>query len=82
MLKHISEKILNEELIDKNTALSLLKYDVEDLCKEADKIRKYFCGSEFDLCTIVNGKVADAQKIASFMLNQATINLKLKIMNY
>ncbi|WP_434796367.1 biotin synthase BioB [Terrisporobacter vanillatitrophus] len=56
MLKNISKKILNEELINKDTALSLLQYDTEDLCKEANKIRKHFCGNEFDLCTIVNGK--------------------------
>ena len=56
MLKKISEKVLNGELIDKDIALNLLNYDTEDLCEEANKIRKHFCGNEFYLCTIINGK--------------------------
>lgn len=30
--------------------------DVEALGKKANEIREYFCGSDFDICTIVNGK--------------------------
>lgn len=80
MLKQISEKILNEDLIDKDTALSLLKYDTEDLCKEADKIRKYYCGSKFDLCTIVNGKSGRCSEDCKFCAQSS--HYKSEVENY
>lgn len=80
MLKKISETIINEELIDKDTALSLLKYDTEDLCKEADKIRKHFCGNEFDLCTIVNGKSGRCSEDCKFCAQSS--HYKSEVENY
>lgn len=80
MLKKISETIINEELIDKYTALSLLKYDTEDLCKEADKIRKHFCGNEFDLCTIVNGKSGRCSEDCKFCAQSS--HYKSEVENY
>lgn len=80
MLKYISEKIINEELIDKDTALSLLKYDTEDLCKEADKIRRHFCGNEFDLCTIVNGKSGRCSEDCKFCAQSS--HYKSEVENY
>lgn len=80
MLKNISKKILNKELIDKDTALSLLKYDTEDLCEEADKIRKHFCGNEFDLCTIVNGKSGRCSEDCKFCAQSS--HYKSKVENY
>lgn len=52
----LKNKILAGNLISKKEALSLITKDLEELCKCADDIAKYFCGNSFDICTIVNGK--------------------------
>ena len=80
MLKKISEKVLNGELIDKDIALNLLNYDTEDLCEEANKIRKYFCGNEFDLCTIINGKSGRCSEDCKFWAQSS--HYKSDIENY
>lgn len=80
MLKKISEKVLNGELIDKDIALNLLNYDTEDLCEEANKIRKYFCGNEFDLCTIINGKSGRCSEDCKFCAQSS--HYKSDIENY
>lgn len=80
MLKNISKKILNKELINKHIALSLLQYDTEDLCKEANKIRKHFCGNEFDLCTIVNGKSGRCSEDCKFCAQSS--HYKSEVENY
>ena len=80
MLKIISEKILNGELINKETALKLLNYNTESLCEEADKIRKHFCGNEFDLCTIINGKSGRCSEDCKFCAQ--SIHYKSEVENY
>ncbi|MPM55227.1 Biotin synthase [bioreactor metagenome] len=80
MLKNISKKILNKELINKHIALNLLQYDTEDLCKEANKIRKHFCGNEFDLCTIVNGKSGRCSEDCKFCAQSS--HYKSEVENY
>lgn len=49
-------KILNGYLPNKNDLMPLIDLDIDTLCKYADNIRKHFCGSRFDICTIINGK--------------------------
>ena len=78
--KKISEKVLNGELIDKDIALNLLNYDTEDLCEEANKIRKHFCGNEFYLCTIINGKSFRCSEDCKFWAQSS--HYKSDIRNY
>ena len=80
MLKIISEKVLNGELIDKDTALMLLNYNTENLCEEANKIRKCFCGHEFDLCTIINGKSGRCSEDCKFCAQSN--HYKAEVENY
>lgn len=42
--------------LDRQAALALAAAPFEQLCRAADEIRQFFCGNQFDLCTIINGK--------------------------
>ncbi len=55
-LKSLKQKVLEGGKISKEEALALAEMPLEELCPAADEIRKAFCGSSFDLCTIINGK--------------------------
>lgn len=56
-LKVIKEKVIQGYLISKNEALEIYEYkDLNQLLEFADKIRTYFCGNGFDICTIINAK--------------------------
>ncbi|MCI5726003.1 MAG: biotin synthase BioB [Clostridium sp.] len=50
------EKIKSGIMLDKEDALKLAEIDIDKLCKAADELRKYYCGNQFDICTIINGK--------------------------
>lgn len=50
------EKIMAGELLEKEELLELAEEPLSELCGAADEIRRHFCGSRFDMCTIVNGK--------------------------
>ena len=52
----LKEKIFDGELMTKADALSLINAPISELCDAADEIRRKFSGSEFDTCTILNGK--------------------------
>lgn len=50
------KKVLAGKTIEKEEAMDLWEFDVEELADAADRIRKSFCGNQFDFCTIINGK--------------------------
>lgn len=53
----LRDKVLGGSQIERQDALNLAKVaDLDALCRAADKIRKYFCGDVFDICTIINAK--------------------------
>lgn len=52
----LKEKVLKGYQIYKKEALFLAEQPLEELCEGADEIRRAFCGNDFDLCTIINGK--------------------------
>ena len=56
LISQLKQEIINGQKISKNKALQLVDSDLEDLCTAANEIRKYFCGDEFEICTIINAK--------------------------
>lgn len=52
----LKEKVLQGELINRDTALQLVTMPLAELTSAADDIRRIKAGNGFDLCTIVNGK--------------------------
>jgi biotin synthase len=59
-IKSIEEKVLGGEAISFEEAMKLVdikeKEDIVELCNSANKVREFFCGSEVELCTIMNAK--------------------------
>lgn len=52
----LEEKIYQGGQISKEEALLLTSASLKDLCEAANRIRVHFCGSHFDICSIINGK--------------------------
>ncbi|MBZ4670245.1 MAG: bioB [Oscillospiraceae bacterium] len=78
MLQEIKNNVLAGKLIGKEEALALADAPLEDLCRAADEIRKFFCGDNFDLCTIINGKSGkcseDCKYCAQSVFSHSKIN--------
>ncbi len=55
-LELLKQEVLAGYQINKEEALWLSGQPLEELCPAADEIRQKFCGNQFDLCTIINGK--------------------------
>lgn len=52
----LKEKILNDGLLTKDEAMSLIDTELSELCEAANEIRERLNGSKIDTCTILNGK--------------------------
>ncbi|MCI9575906.1 MAG: biotin synthase BioB [Clostridiales bacterium] len=53
----ITESILQGNQLKRGDDCSfLLETDLPQLCTQANRLRKHFCGNQVDLCTIINGK--------------------------
>lgn len=70
-LKQLTEKVLNGEEITKAEALFLYEQPLMDLCESADQIRQKFCGEQFDICTIINGKSGRCSENCKFCAQSA-----------
>lgn len=57
--------------ISREEALSLEDQPLDDLCECADQIRRHFCSSQFDLCTIINGKSGRCSENCKFCAQSA-----------
>lgn len=55
-LELFKKRVLEGYQINKEEALELAETPLEELSQAADEIRQRFCGNQFDLCTIINGK--------------------------
>lgn len=55
-IQQYKQIILSGGILDKHAALELAEFPLEVLCQAANEIRQIFCGNQFDLCTIINGK--------------------------
>lgn len=55
-LESLKQKVLEGNQISKEEAMFLVDQPLYSLCSAADELRQFFCGNQFDLCTIVNGK--------------------------
>ena len=67
----LTEKVLNGGQITEEEALKLYGEPLEELCESADRIRRHFCGSRSDLCTIINGKSGRCSENCRFCAQSA-----------
>lgn len=70
-INSLTEKVLKGEQITKEDALYLYDQPLDELCESADKIRRHFCSSCFDLCTIINGKSGRCSENCKFCAQSA-----------
>lgn len=62
MIKDLKDKIINGYKITKKEALNLYEISIysrekmDTLSNAANEIRQHYCGDNFDICTIINGK--------------------------
>ena len=57
--------------VSREEALRLYEEPLEELCARADEIRRHFCGSRFDICTIINGKSGRCSENCRFCAQSA-----------
>ena len=79
MIKELTNKIINEEYhISKYEATELLNTDVKDLSYCAEQIRKKFCDSKFDMCSIINAKSGKCSENCKFCAQSAHYKTNIK----
>lgn len=52
----LKTKIFSGQLLEKEEIMQLVNAPLDELTVAADEIRTHFCGNQFDMCTIINGK--------------------------
>lgn len=65
-LKELTDQVINGKKISKEEALFLYRQPLLELCGSADKIRKYFCSDQFDICTIINARSGSCSENCKF----------------
>lgn len=70
-LKSLKDKVLGGGQISREEALFLYEQPLEELCQCADQIRRHFCASQFDICTIINGKSGRCSENCKFCAQSA-----------
>ncbi len=66
MLKALENKVISGKSINKIEALALYEADLDELCWRANRLREYFCGAKFDLCSIINAKSGKCSENCTF----------------
>lgn len=66
IVSNLKNKIINGESITKYEAMKLIDVPLDELTKQADYIRKYYCQNKFDVCTIINVKNGHCSEDCSF----------------
>lgn len=77
-IKNLEEHIYQGHLATKEEALSLLSLPIEELCQAANRIRMHFCGSLFDLCSIINGKSGRCSENCRYCAQSAHYHAKIE----
>lgn len=70
-VKEAAGKVLEGGRLDSGEALELYNQPLEELCREADTIRRNFCADAFDICAIINGKSGSCPEDCKFCAQSA-----------
>lgn len=74
----MKDKIIGGYSITKEEVMELVDAELEELCKAADEIRKFFCGDGFDICTIINGKSGRCSENCKFCAQSSFYDTKVE----
>nr|WP_314771060.1 biotin synthase BioB [uncultured Peptostreptococcus sp.] len=78
-IKALYNRVIGGHLIAREEALFLYKEDLGDLTRYADMIRDHFCGNQFDMCTIINGKSGLCSENCKFCAQSSHYNTGSKV---
>ena len=78
-IKALYNRVIGGYLITREEALFLYKEDLGDLTRYADMIRDHFCGNQFDMCTIINGKSGLCSENCKFCARSSHYNTGSKV---
>lgn len=70
-LERLTKKVLEGGQVTGEEAMDLYDQPLEELCECADEIRRHFCGNQFDICTIINGKSGRCSENCKFCAQSA-----------
>lgn len=77
-IRNLEEKLYQGHLISKEEALLLVSSPLEALCEAANRIRMHFCGNQFDICTIINGKSGRCPEDCRYCAQSAHYNVAIE----
>lgn len=79
MIIELYEEIVNGKNINYNEAINLIKqYSCEELCELADRLRQYFTGDKFDLCSITNARSGRCSEDCKWCAQSSRYNTKIE----
>ncbi|ADL50265.1 biotin synthase BioB [Clostridium cellulovorans] len=83
LIKDLEKKVLEGETINFQEAMDLAsiegKAEIKELCNSANNIRKFFCGNEVDLCSIMNAKSGQCSEDCKFCAQSAHYKTKVEV---
>jgi len=74
----LKEKIKKGYKITREEAIEVYNSDYKTLTEAADELRQYFCGNDFDVCTIINAKSGKCSENCKFCAQSAHYNTHVK----
>ena len=79
MLEKIVRRIIDGQDISRKEAEFLIDVDLQQLKQAANQIREYFCGNDFDLCSIINGKSGRCSEDCKYCGQSIHYQTKIKV---
>lgn len=77
-INNLKEKIKNGYVITREEAIEVYNSDYDELTKAADELREYFCGNDFDVCTIINAKSGKCSENCKFCAQSGHYHTNIK----
>ena len=77
MLDVLYEKVMNNNLINYDEALTLIDAPLDKLTVYADNIRQKYCQNIFDVCSIINAKSGKCSEDCKFCAQSAHYNTNI-----
>ena len=77
-IQEYKEKVLNGDILSKEEAMILADAPRDELGAAANDIREHFCGNNFDICTIINGKSGRCSENCKYCAQSAFYNTNIE----
>lgn len=78
IIQPFKEKVLDGALLAKEEAMIIADAPLEEICAAANEIREHFCGNNFDMCSIINGKSGRCSENCKYCAQSAFYNTQIE----